>query len=117
MKILTQVEPRQGYEIPTYRTNPNRDTVELEPVVIASLVLGLAVGLVAWAWMMWRLASKAGYGGISRWLWVITLAFPFTTGLSLMAFVLLPWPIQKQLKTLPKPNDIDEELNRLKRGL
>jgi hypothetical protein len=65
----------------------------IEPGAIAFLIFVLTM----WLWILWRLASKAGYRGMSRWIWFVFLAFPLTGGIALITFCLIPYPIQKEL--------------------
>lgn len=122
MKILAQYEVAQRrYYDPYYQYRVQDPVVSL---IAASLLL---LSLAIWLWILSRLTVKAGYKGVARWVWFAFLAFPLTGGLSLIAFVLVPWPVQKQLKQMarnptptpaPRPirSDIDEELDRLKQG-
>jgi 1,4-dihydroxy-2-naphthoate octaprenyltransferase len=70
---------------------------------------------------MWRLTSKAGYKGVSRWLWFLFLGCPLTTVWTLLVFVLVPWPVQKQLKAhkqqseLPQLDPVEAELRQMKK--
>jgi hypothetical protein len=93
----------------------------VDPQVLGTLALGILIGITAWGWSMWRLASKAGYRGSTRLIWFALLGCPLTTGWTLLAFVLLPWPVQRELKKvkeLPKySNEIDSELDQLRRSL
>ncbi len=120
---FTQLEPEHIYEVP-YGVDPyyNRDSVRVKPENVASLLVGLVVAITLWGWIMWRLASKAGYRGAARWIWFVFLGFPITTGWSLLVFILLPWPVQKRLKRQPGPgvlpqSDIDRELDQLRTNL
>jgi hypothetical protein len=112
----------QPYSIGLY----NRDSTQLDAEVIAVLfaaALGTLIGLAIWGWSMWKLPSKAGYKGASRLLWFMFLAFPLTTGWSLIAFILVQWPVQKELNNVrqqqsPKYSaDIEAELRQLRSNL
>jgi hypothetical protein len=78
------VERSIGFPFLTYRISPE------------ALAFLIFVTLL-WLWILWRLASKAGYRGRSRWIWFAFLAFPLTGGIALITFCLIPYPIQKQL--------------------
>ncbi len=69
----------------------------IEPGVLAFLIFVALLSLTMWLWILWRLASKAGYRGMSRWIWFAFLAFPLTGGIALITFCLIPYPIQKEL--------------------
>jgi hypothetical protein len=131
METFTQLEEISPYQhIDPY----TKDSGEVEAVALASLLLGLLVGFAMWEWIMWRLPAKAGYRGLARWGWFFLLGFPLTTGVSLLAFMLFPWPVNRELektqarldelrrwkKTQPTGvigGDIDFELEQLKSNL
>jgi len=104
------------YSVPVYRDPYRRDQAQVDLGLIATLTISTVLTLTVWCWAFWRLSSKAGYTGAVRWIWFLTMAFPFTTVWSLALFGLIPWPIQKQTNRNSVPtDDIDEELNRLKK--
>jgi|SRR5919202_1115497 hypothetical protein len=72
-------------------------TYTIKPEALAFLIFVALFSLATWLWILWRLASKAGYRGRSRWIWFAFLAFPLTGGIALITFCLIPYPIQKQL--------------------
>jgi TRAP-type C4-dicarboxylate transport system permease small subunit len=124
MKMLTQYEivPSQ------YRIERPYDIYERDSSGVAELLALAIVGLVMiasttlWLWFWWRLLTKAGYKGLAKGLWFILIAFPLTGGIGMVAFALVTWPIQEQLlvikaQTQKPKDDIDEELERLKRGM
>ncbi len=115
------------YEIPyssydVYKIQ--RQEEEIADLVGVGFLIGAFIGLLIFEWSMWRLTAKAGYRGVSRWIWFLLLGFPLTSGLSLAGFVLVPWPVQKQLKKQKQQmeqspklmDDIDIELERLRRN-
>ena len=121
MKTFTQVEQQTyTYEVPYRYVSPyDRDT-RVDPEVLASLLLGVVVGVTLWVWMMWRLTSKAGYRGGVRWVWFVFLGFPLTTGWTMLAFILLPWPVQRELKRSQAnqlQSAVDQELEQLRQQL
>ncbi len=120
---FTQIEPEHSYEIPSRSIDSGygRDSVRVEPADVAIVLVSLVITLALWGWIMWRLASKAGYRGAARWIWFVFLGFPLTSGWGLVAFVLLPWPVQKKLKqqagiSSPK-SDIDQELDQMRKRM
>lgn len=123
MKTRAQVEPEYTYEVPDRYVRPYERDVRVDPEVVTVLLLSFAVAISVWCFSMWRLASKAGYRGGSRVLWFALLGFPLTTAWTLLVFVLLPWPVQRELKRKREefsPSDIsamDRELDQLRRQL
>lgn len=109
-------QPSQQYP---YRRETPLDTAVIG--ITTALVMGVLLGLAIWSWGMWKLPEKAGYNGVVRFLWFVFLAFPLTTGSALIAFVLVKWPVQKELDKVRERrapvDDIDDELRRLRSNL
>lgn len=121
MKLTSQLDVEPLYEIPSQDPYIDSDSASVDVGVIAGVILGTVLAITMWVWMMWRLSSKAGYRGVPRLLWSVFLAFPLTTGWTLLAFVLVPYPNQRELKRLqatqnPK-NEINQELEQLRHQL
>ncbi len=125
---LTQLESNPVYEVQYRYIDPYDRTVRIDNAAdIVATVIGTMLALCIWLMIMWRLPSKAGYRGASRWVWFATMGFPLTTAWSLLVFILLPWPIQKELKktrnqqpSKPSPNPIDDieaELQQMRRQM
>ncbi|MFB8788629.1 MAG: hypothetical protein U7123_07200 [Potamolinea sp.] len=124
-KTAAPTETLAHYDVPVYRRDPyHRDRVQVDIEALATVIPSLVIAITIWCWTFWRLTSKAGYTGTIRWIFFLTMAFPFTTVWSLLLFGLIPWPIQKKLTPQKQPtvkaspvDDIEEELNRLKKKL
>lgn len=94
---------------------------------IGILILSFAMLMLVW----WRILSRLGYKGQSRWVWFGFLSFPLTMGLALIALVFAPWPLDKEMdkakaqldelrrwKGVSKPaSSIDDELEAMRRSL
>jgi peptidoglycan/LPS O-acetylase OafA/YrhL len=125
--MFTQFTPSQRvqYEIPsrTYDIYDRRRQTDAEDVAaIASFVFSLLLAIVIAEWSMWRLVSKAGYQGVGRWVWFVFLGCPVTTIWSLLVFVLVPWPVQKQLKAKqqqlePVLDPVEAELRQMRQQI
>lgn len=102
----TQVEPESvyGYEIPPEWTRSDDAAVTVATGVTFFTLMVMA--LIYWGVVLWRLPSKAGYTGAARWAWFLLMYFPLTGGVSLFAFVFVPWPVKKQLEK--SENQLDE---------
>lgn len=84
-----------------------------EPIV---LVISTALTAVLWAWMWLFIISKIGYRGLSRKLWLVGMCLPPVFPAVMLALLLLPWPVQRELKKLKKAiPEIQSELERLKK--
>lgn len=123
MKTFTQVEQQTyTYEVPSRYVSPyDRDRVDVtDAAILTSLLVGVVMGVGLWLWMMWRLTSKAGYRGSVRWVWFVLLGFPLTGGLTMFAFVLLPWPVQqaaKRSRNAELQSSVDNELEQLRQQM
>jgi TRAP-type C4-dicarboxylate transport system permease small subunit len=125
-KQVPQVQYYESHYSRSYPYSYSRDSTQLDAEAVAVLfaaALGALIGLAMWGWSMWKLPSKAGYKGASRLLWFMFLAFPLTTGWSLIAFILVQWPVHKELSKAraqqsPKYSaDIESELQQLRSNL
>ena len=86
---------------------------DYDPVV---LILSTALTAVLWAWMWLHIISKIGYRGLSRKLWLVGMCLPPIFPAVMIGLLILPWPIQQELKKLRKAiPEIKSELERIKR--
>jgi hypothetical protein len=131
MKTFTQIDPEHIFEIPSGRSNADDAVVNV--ATAATLVTLAIMALIYWGIVLWRLPSKAGYTGAARWMWFLLLYFPLTGGLTLFAFVFVPWPVKKQLektegqleelrrltdRSRPKPlGGVDDELDQMRKRM
>jgi hypothetical protein len=96
-KCPESLQPGEMLVNPKYVLFPTYTYGGIKPEALAFLIFVTLLSLATWLWILWRLASKAGYRGRSRWIWFAFLAFPLTGGIALITFCLIPYPIQKQL--------------------
>lgn len=105
---------------PGYRYDPNYPLSRSEEATI--LVLTTLIVLAVCGAIAWNLPRKVGYKGLSQWLWFGFLAFPFTTVWTLLAFVLIPSPKDKELKVLKaqlklSEDDLDSKQKQIERNV
>ena len=101
---LQPIEVRElsyGYNSSYYSRSRSEETL----ISACALLIVLAI----WGCVTWRLPTKAGYSGISRWIWFGFLALPLTTVWALLAFVLVPSPKDKELKVLKAQLKLTED--------
>jgi hypothetical protein len=125
----SQIELGHIYEVP-YSQRDSGEAIATAATVV-TLVTVLTLSMIYWGVILWRLPSKAGYTGATRWAWFLLLYFPLTGGLTLFAFVFASWPVKKQLeksagqldevrRLTPKtrtPLTVDDELEQMRRQL
>lgn len=77
-------------------------------------ILGLALTAVLWAWMWLHVITKAGYRGLPRKLWLVGICLPPVAPFVVIALLISPWPVYRELKRLRKSiPEIKAELERL----
>lgn len=71
-----------------------------QEVIVNLLCLLLAAFI--WALIWWYVISKAGYRGKARWWWLAGMMLPFLppSWITLSCLLLVPWPVNKQVKGL-----------------
>jgi hypothetical protein len=89
--------------------------------MILGRVIVLILAAIMWVWLWYHTITKIGYRGEHRRWWLVGLCIPPINGFVLLALLVLPWPIQKQLKQLkqqgsPVPG-VDDELEQLRRQM
>lgn len=67
--------------------------IELLAIVLAALIVGF---------LWWRILSKMGYTGKTRWLLLAGIFFPVTALLEIIWFAFVPWPSLKEFRELKK---------------
>ncbi|MBD1887947.1 hypothetical protein [Coleofasciculus sp. FACHB-SPT9] len=119
--VQYESEPRsiELYE-PGYRYDPDYALSRSEEAII--LVLTTLIVLAVCGAIAWNLPRKVGYKGLSQWLWFGFLVFPFTTVWTLLAFVLIPSPKDKELKVLKaqlklSEDDLDSKQKQIERNV
>ncbi|MBD2743668.1 hypothetical protein [Coleofasciculus sp. FACHB-1120] len=64
---------------------------------VSAVDMGVAGAVIlTWFAVAWRLPSKAGYRGGSRWAWFAALAFLPISLWSFLTFTLVSWPESKK---------------------
>lgn len=64
---------------------------------VTAMDIGVAAAVIlTWFAVAWRLPSKAGYRGGSRWAWFAALAFLPISLCSFLTFTLVSWPDTKK---------------------
>jgi hypothetical protein len=86
---------------------------QYDPVVVA---ISTALTAVLWAWMWLFIISKIGYRGLYRKLWLVGMCLPPILPAVMIALLLLPWPIYRELKRLRKAiPEIKSKLGRIEK--
>lgn len=129
----TQIEPPEyNYEISPQLDPYDINSAPIAIGMVAALVVSMVIAMIYWGVLLWRLPSKAGYKGAAQWIWFLSMYFPLTGGLAILAFVFAPWPVKRQLektesqldelRRLAQPktanlNGVDHELEQMRRQM